>query len=385
MTGTANSRTSKAPPSSTRGVTGQLLMRLTHPAPTPQPRTHRRLAGRAAVAALLLIFAAIPFASFHIPVILPGPTDIVNSVGTLDVLGLCFVFAAVALSYDILLGFTGLLSFGHALYFAVGAYTFDIALTQWNLAVLPALAVTAGVSLFLAIVLGVVSLRVNGIAFSMITLAFAQAVYYVIQDNPGNLTGGATGLVLSTTHLPSLLVGVSNTRYLYWLTLAFLVVIFALTWLLTESAMGRVWVAIRENEQRVEVLGLRPLQFKLASIVASSLIATAGGVVYLLFVGAAAPDAVASTTVTVSLLVMVILGGVGRRSGAVVGAIVYVYLQQYLLKIAAEPSFASLPGPLRVPLSQPSFLLGAIFIVFVLFAPGGIIGLVDRVRLARAR
>ena len=74
---------------------------------------------------------------------------------------------------------------------------------------------------------------------------------------------------------------------------------------------------------------------------------------YLLLVGTVAPSSVATTTVTVSILVMVVLGGAGTRWGAVVGAMVYVYLQQYLLKIAAEPSFASLPAPLRVPLSQP--------------------------------
>jgi branched-chain amino acid transport system permease protein len=103
---------------------------------------------------------------------------------------------------------------------------------------------------------------------------------------------------------------------------------------------------------------------------------------YLLLVGTASPDSVASTTVTVSILVMVVLGGAGTRWGAVTGAMVYVYLQQYLLKVAAEPSFASLPAVLRVPLSQPDFLLGLIFVLFILFVPGGLSGL--RVR-RRAR
>jgi branched-chain amino acid transport system permease protein len=75
---------------------------------------------------------------------------------------------------------------------------------------------------------------------------------------------------------------------------------------------------------------------------------------------------------------MVVLGGVGTRWGAVIGAIIYVYLQQYLLKVAAEPSFSRLPGFLRIPLSQPDFLLGAVFVVLVLFAPGGIAGIASR-------
>lgn len=327
-----------------------------------------------------VVFAVVPFIGLQLPWVLPGTVDVVDSVGTLEVLGLCFVFAIVALGYDVLFGFTGLLSFGQVLYFAVGAYIFDIAMSDWHWAALPALGLTAAAGLVLAVVLGAISLRVSGIAFAMVTLALAQAGYYLIEDNPHNLTGGDSGLALDTTRLPSALLGVANTRNLYWLALAGLVVVYGAVWLFTESAMGRVWLAIRENEIRVEVLGLSPFPFKLASVVLSSLIATAGGVLYLVLVGTVEPGSVASTTVTVSILVMVVLGGSGRRWGAVVGAMVYVYLQQYLLKVAAEPSFGSLPAVLRDPLSQPDFLLGAIFVLFVLFAPGGIAGLVDRAR-----
>jgi branched-chain amino acid transport system permease protein len=327
-----------------------------------------------------VFLAVVPFIGLQVPWVLPGTVDVVDSVGTLQVLGLCFVFAAVALGYDVVFGFTGLLSFGQVLYFAFGAYVFDVAMSDWQWALVPALALTVAVGLALAVVLGAISLRVSGIAFAMVTLALAQAGYYLIEDNPHNLTGGDSGLALSTTRLPSVLVGVANTRNLYWLALACLVLVYAVVWMFTESAMGRVWLAIRENEQRVEVLGLSPFRFKLCSVVLSSLIATAGGVVYLLLVGTVEPGSVASTTVTISILVMVVLGGAGRRWGAVVGAIAYVYLQQYLLKVAAEPSFNSLPAALRDPLSQPQFLLGALFVLFVLFAPGGIAGLVDRAR-----
>ena len=209
----------------------------------------------------------------------------------------------------------------------------------------------------------------------MVTLAFAQAGYYLIEDNPHNLTGGDTGLVMSTSRLPGMLVGVASTRNLYWLALAFLVVVYAVVWLATRSQTGAVWLAIRENERRAEVLGFRPFGFKLASFTVSSLVATAGGMMYLLLVGTASPGSVASTTVTVSILVMVVLGGAGTRWGAVAGAMVYVYLQQYLLKVAAEPSFGTWPAAFRVPLSQPDFLLGVIFVLFILFAPGGLSGL----------
>jgi branched-chain amino acid transport system permease protein len=343
----------------------------------------RRRARLAVSGLALLIAAVLPLVSLTVPWVLPGTVDVLNSAGTLTVLGLCFVFAGLAVGFDLLFGFTGMLSLGQVLYFAIGVYVLDVALSDWGWPLLPAAGLTIAVGLVLAIALGSVSLKARGIAFAMVTLAFAQAGYYLIEDNPHGLTGGATGLVMSTTRLPALLVGVVSTRNLYWLALAFLTAVYGLVWLVTESVTGRVWLAIRDSELRTEVLGLTAFPFKLVSFVISSLIAVVGGMVYLLLVGTAGPDSVASTTVTISLLVMVVLGGVGTRWGAVVGAIIYVYLQQYLLKVAAEPSFSGLPAVLREPLSQPDFLLGVLFLLFILFAPGGIAGLVSRTRLRR--
>jgi branched-chain amino acid transport system permease protein len=246
------------------------------------------------------------------------------------------------------------------------------------------LAATLVVVLVLSLVLGAIALRVGGIAFAMVTLAFAQAFYYLVEDNPHNLTGGDTGLALASSRLPGFLSGaVSNTRSLYWLALVYLVLVGVVVRVVLSSATGRVLVAVRENEQRVEVLGLRPFGFKLVAFTLSSLVAAGGGVVYILLIGTAVPSAVASTTLTLSILVMVVLGGPGSAWGPVAGAFVYVYLQQLLLKVAAEPSFASLPAVARVPLSQPQFLLGALFVLFVLFVPGGFAGAVARARARR--
>lgn len=348
-------------------------------------RMHQRRTGKIAIGAAVVLFALLPLFPIHIPWVLPSTIPVLNATGSLEVLALCFVFGSVALGYDLLFGFTGLLSFSQVLYFALGVYLTDIALSKWHWPLLPSLAITAVTGVVLAVILGAISLRVKGIAFTMVTLAFAQAGYYLITDNPHKLTGGATGLVMTTTRLPTLLVGVINTRNLYWLALGFMIVVYGIVWLATESVTGRVWLAIRENEQRVEVLGLRPFGFKLAAYVLASAIATGAGVVYLLLIGTAAPDSVASTTVTISILVMVVLGGVATRWGAAVGAIIFVYLQQYLLKVASEPSFATLPTPLRDSLAQPQFLLGVLFIIFILFAPGGIAGLMTRARMAFSR
>ncbi len=335
-------------------------------------------------AIICVFFAIVPFISLHVDWVLPGTVNVVNSTGTLEVLALCFIFAGVALGYDVMFGFTGLLSLGPVMYFATGVYVFDIALTCWNWPLASALGLTFAVSLVLALVLGAIALRVSGIAFTMVTLAFAQAFYYLVEDNPHNLTGGDTGLALASNRLPAVLSGaVSNTRSLYWLALVYLVLVGVVVRVVLNSATGRVLVAVRENEQRVEVLGLRPFGFKLAAFTLSSLIAAGGGIVYILLIGTAVPSAVASITLTLSILVMVVLGGPGSAWGPVAGAFVYVYLQQYLLKVAAEPSFASLPAVARVPLSQPQFLLGALFVLFVLFVPGGFAGAVARARARR--
>lgn len=336
---------------------------------------------------LLALFVALPFLSLHVAWVLPTPGDVLNTPGNLEVFGLGFSFALVALGFDLLFGFTGLLSFGSALWFAVGAYVFDIALSDWHWALAPSVLLALAAAVVLAGVLGPIALRVGGIAFAMVTLAFAQAGYYLIEMNPHNLTGSDSGLVMSVSRLPALLVGVENTKYLYWTALFALVVGYALVRAATESSAGRVWLAIRENERRTAVLGIRPFPYKLGAFVLSSFVAAIGGIVYVLLVGTASPSSIASATVTISVLVMVVLGGAGTRWGAVLGAIVYVYLQQALLKVAAEPSFTSLPAVLRVPLAQPQFLLGAVFILFVLFAPGGLAGLIlrARARLRRGR
>ncbi|MDA8207691.1 MAG: branched-chain amino acid ABC transporter permease [Actinomycetota bacterium] len=351
---------------------------------TASPATRSRVGG-AAVLAVLAALILLPFVGIHVPWVLPSAIPVLNSIGMLEVLALCFVFGSVALGYDVLFGYTGLLSFAQVLYFAIGVYVTDIALTVWHWPFLAAVLLALASAFVAAVLLGAISLRVKGIAFTMVTLAFAQAGYYLINDNPHNLTSGQTGLVMATSRLPSILVGVAHTRELYWLALAYLALAYLVVWIATESVTGRVWQAIRENEQRVSVIGLHPAPFKLASFVLGSMVAAGGGIVYLLLIGTAAPDAVASATLTVSLIAMVVLGGLGTRWGAVLGAFVYVYLQQYLVKMAQEPSFARLPVVARDALSQPQFLLGVIFILFVLFVPGGLAGLGLRMAIRRHR
>jgi branched-chain amino acid transport system permease protein len=146
-----------------------------------------------------------------------------------------------------------------------------------------------------------------------------------------------------------------------------------------ESSPGRVWQAIRENEQRVEVLGMRPRAYKLQAFVLSSTLAATGGIVYMLLYNGSTL-AVTEPNFTLTLLLMVVIGGAGSRWGAVLGGILYTYLDDRLTAIGSSSTVGGLPHALRTPLEQPLFLLGVIFILIVFFLPGGLAGLAVRGR-----
>lgn len=336
----------------------------------------RRALRLAVPPALLVLLAVVPKLNVSLGTVFTGP---LSSPGTLQLLALCLVFAGVALTYDLLFGFTGLLSFGHALYFAAGAYVADIAVTQWHWSFAEACLVTAAVGIVLPAVVGWISLRTSGIAFAMVTLAFAQAGGVLVQKNPHSWTGGDQGLGYDYTHIPAAFVGVVNTRNLYWLALGYAVAVFLIVGWAVRSSPGHVWQAIRENERRVEVLGLPTRRYKLLAFVVGSFLATAGGVVYLLVVGGADPS-LTTPDFTLTLLVMVVLGGTGSLWGPVLGGALYWYANQRLVAVGGSHAIQSLPGVLRTPLSQPLFVLGTLFILVVLFLPGGIVGIGARGR-----
>ena len=330
--------------------------------------------------ALVALLAIVPTLSLDIPLVFNGALD---SPGTLGLLALCLVFAGVALTYDLLFGFTGLLSFGHALYFAIGVYVMAIALTKWELALWQAFVLTAAVGIVVPLLLGAISLRVGGIAFAMVTLAFAQAGQVLVQKNPDQLTGGEEGLGLNVDALPDFFVGVLNAKYLYWLALGYAALVFVVVRFAVSSSPGHVLQAIRENERRVEVIGLRPFGFKLIAFVFASFLATVGGIVWLLVLGTGASPQVTTASFTLTLLVMVVIGGAGTRYGALLGGFLYTLLDQRLGALAGSTEVQGLPNVIRTPLSEPLFILGTLFILLVFFVPGGLASIGRRVRLLR--
>ncbi|WP_123816598.1 branched-chain amino acid ABC transporter permease [Myceligenerans xiligouense] len=329
------------------------------------------MAGPVAAVALL---ACLPLLALTVPGVLPGYT---YEPGTLQLLGLCWLTAALALTYHLLLGVVGLLSFGHALYFAAGVYGLAVVLEYTDIPLLPAAAVVLAGGVLLAGTIGAISLRVTGISFAMVTLAFAQAGNVLVRRDPADLTGGEEGLALATAGVPDGLIGVVNTRNLYWVALAVLVVTYLVTLWIERSRAGHMAAAVRENEVRVRIIGGRPYVVKLVVFILAATLATAVGMAYLLFQSGASP-AVSTADFTLTILVMVVLGGVGSRWGAIVGAVLYTVLDQRLSELAGSEAVAGLPAVLRVPLSEPMFLLGTCFILVVMFLPGGIAGAASR-------
>ncbi|MEB7504487.1 branched-chain amino acid ABC transporter permease [Arthrobacter koreensis] len=352
----------------------------TPPAVRQEGKARRRPVAWAAGAAGVLVLAVLPLFNLSLPGLLPGPT---YTPGSLQLMALCMLMAAAALTYHLLLGVAGMLSFGHALYFGAGVYGLAIILDRTGLPLLPAMALTLVVVIVLANLTGAVALRVTGIPFAMVTLAFAQAGSVMVRRNPDGATGGEEGLSLATEHVPSFLVGVANTRNLYWLALAALVAVFLVTAWIQRSRAGHVAAAVRENEMRVRVLGLQPYLAKLLIFVVAGTLAGVVGMTYLLLQSGAVPRAV-SSDFTITLLVMVVLGGVGSRWGAVLGGVVYTLLDQRLTALANSDAIAGLPRILQIPLSEPLFILGTLFILVVLFLPGGLAGAAARLRSREA-
>ena len=319
---------------------------------------------------LILILAIGPMLSF----------GMLKEPGIQQTLAVAFLYGALALTYDLLFGFTGLLSFGHALFFAAGAYVTAILINSYNWPWYIAIPTSIAISAILAVLVGSASLRTKGITFAMVTLAFGEAGHVVISRNFGNLTNGENGLPINADRVPRIFIGVINTKYLFWLALAVLIFVYAAIWWVTQSSAGRVFSALRDNEVRTSVLGLNPNRYKLLSFVIAGTLASVIGSAMLLVSGNAAPRYATADT-TIALLLMVILGGSGTRWGAALGGILYSIASTRLQDLNQGQALASLPKIISGPLSEPAFILGLLFIFIVMFAPGGLSGAYYRIRL----
>jgi branched-chain amino acid transport system permease protein len=343
---------------------------------------------RSRLLALLLValFIALAFAPF----IFPG-------VKALSVAAKILVFVVLVASFDLLLGYTGIVSFAHTMFFGIGAYGIAISASRlgptWG-AMLTGIGAALAVSLVLSLAIGLFSLRVRAIFFAMITLAVASA-FQTLASQLSEFTGGEDGL---TFRLPELLspsfefaeepfLGVSlDGRLLcyYLLFVAAVVLVLALL-RIVNSPFGRVLQAIRENEFRAEAIGYRVVVYRTTAAVLSALFATLAGAMLAIWLRYNGPDTSLSFEIMIDVLLIVVIGGMGTIYGAAIGAVLFVVAQSYLqdlLRIGSEAA-SGLPW-LAALLSPDRWLLwlGVLFVLSVYYFPTGIVG---RLRARAAR
>jgi branched-chain amino acid transport system permease protein len=236
------------------------------------------------------------------------------------------VFAILALSLELLVGQVGLICFGQAAFFGIGAYAVVLLTPKASAApvlwLLPA-AVAAAASY--ALVVGALSLRTRGVYFIMVTLAFSQMAYYVAHDTP--LGGGTDGIYLN--FVPSAgPIDLAHAVPVYYVTLACLVAVFVFLAAVMRSRFGRALAGIRVNEQRMRAAGFSTYPYKLAAFVLSGAIAGLAGFLFAVKDGFVNPELMA-WHISGAVLMMVILGGIGHLHGAVLGAFAFTLLQEF--------------------------------------------------------
>ncbi len=287
-----------------------------------------------------------------------------------------FIMAVYAMSYDLLIGYTGILSFGHAAFFGGGAYAMGLFLTHAGPKIIGSYKITIGsaditevlvliaaillvviVVSLLGLLFSVVSARIKGVYFAMISLAMADAIHILSKATDfGKWTGADEGL--HGVPVPLWINPTQHRLLFYFVALAFCVIMYLIARRLVDSPTGRVFVALRENESRVRMIGYNPVTYRTLAFVIAAVIAGLAGALFSLWNMGATPTMTSAVT-TINALIMTILGGIGTLIGPILGAGLMQIVGQFFYQWFGA----------RWPL-----VFGLIFIALVLFLPYGVIG-----------
>lgn len=270
-----------------------------------------------------------------------------------------FIFAIFAMSYDLLLGYTGIVSFGHAMFFGIGAYTMGIFMKRYEPSMsylLMALVVTVLLTAVISFFIGLLTLRLKSHFYAMLTLAFS-GLFLVLAEKWRTMTYGNDGF---TYRVPDIL---RDRMVFYLICLIMMILVFLFLKRLIHSPLGSVIQGIRENEERIESLGFHVIHYKIISTVVAGVIAGIAGMLYSLslrFVN----TSVFSMDITLDALLMTIIGGVGTLVGAIIGSGLIEFAHHWLTELAKTHWI----------FERWIIFFGIIYILAVMFFPQGIVG-----------
>ena len=309
-----------------------------------------------------------------------------HSFEILDVVLKIIIFSALVASYDIILGYTGIVSLGHVMYFGIGAYLVGIFVGKLGLIsygyLALAILIAVVISGILSVLIGFFSLRIRAIFFAMITLAFLEFIS-ILASQLRSITGGEDGISFKLPHILAIdysfgqFLGIEITGRIvsYYLILFICLILFLLMLRFVHSPVGRVLQSIRDNEQRSIALGYRTYLFQvIASSFASCVAAVTGGC-FAMWVRYVSPDSSVSVSIMLDVLLMVIVGGMGTIYGGIFGAAFLMVTRAFLPKLQILIT-SLLPGvPIAIRLSERwLFYFGLLFILIVYFFPKGVVG-----------
>jgi len=307
----------------------------------------------------------------------------------LDVAAKVCVFVVLVASYDLLLGYTGIVSFAHTMFFGIGGYGIAIAMGRLGPDWLSiAIGTTAAVllSLVLSFLVGLFSLRVKAIFFSMVTLAVAS-FFAILASQLSNITGGEDGITFKVPEIlrpgfrlldePVLGAVIGGRLITYYAIFFGTLTLFLMLLRGVNSPFGRVLLAVRENDFRAEALGYRTVVYRTIANCLGALAATLAGALYALWLRYTGPNTTLDFAIMIDILLMVVIGGMGTMYGAVIGATLFIVAQNYLQDLMKMASEATQGIPLLPNLLHPDrwlLWLGVLFVVCVYYFPLGIVG-----------
>lgn len=307
------------------------------------------------------------------------------------------VYIVLVASYDLLLGYTGIVSFAHTMFYGIGAYGIGLGLSSveeptWTAAV-TGLVIALALALVLAFVVGLFALRVRAIFYAMITLAVASS-FAVLASQLSDFTGGEDGKTFSVpevltpgfTLMENELFGrsVDGKLITYYVVFFGCLLLFLFLLRLVNSPFGRVLQAIRENEFRAEALGYRTVVYRIWANCMAAIVAALAGALMALWLRYVGPKTSLGFEVMTDILLIVVIGGMGSMYGAVVGAALFILAQNYLKELMGHASEALSGIPMLAAALHPDrwmLWLGVLFVLSVYFFPVGIVG---KLRLRRA-